>query len=158
MTATNPSPARADAPAFELESYDDETLPHNKRLESFEDLVGHTITHVFDDCWEQEGNGETVLVTETGCWIVLEAEGDGDTRAEIKVATDKEYSWQRSQRGRAALLSDYVQPGDLFHARLCTSGELELLKQQQAKKTAVERAKQAEVLRKQLAALEGGAS
>lgn len=150
--------ASGTAPAFELESYDDKTLPHNKRLESFQELVGHTIAHVFDDCWELEGEGEVIFVTETRCWLVLDADVHLDEHAEIKVATDTEFSWKRNQRGRAALLSDYVQPGELFHAGLCTAGELELLKQQQANRTAAEHAKQAEVLRAQLAALEGGAA
>lgn len=145
------------APAFELESYHDETLPHNRRLESFQDLVGHTIAHVFDNCCWQEGYGETIFVTETRCWLVLQAEDGGcDYQAEIKVATDGEYGWERRKRGRAALLSDYILPSDLFRAGLCTAAEMELLEQQQAKKLEIERASQAEVLRAQLAELERG--
>lgn len=50
-------------------------LPHGKRLSSFDDLIGHTITHIFeeDDCI----NDQLVIVTETRCHLAVNARHSG---------------------------------------------------------------------------------
>lgn len=56
---------------------DPKDLPRNKRLSSFDDLIGHTIMHIFeeDDCI----NEQMVIVTETRCHLEVNAvHGDCD--------------------------------------------------------------------------------
>lgn len=149
-----------DRPAFELGSYEDQTLAHNVRLNSLGALVGHTITHVFEDLCDTEEPGQAVLVTATGCWIVLDAEDSGysDEEPVLKVVSDGEGSFWWRRRGRTANLSDYVEPQFLFEAGLINEGELNLLKAQRRAKEEAKREKEAANLRAQLARLEGGAA
>ena len=79
---------------FKLEAYDpEEALPQNARLDGTEDLVGHKILAVIEYCaGEKAREGEMMIVTETGCWIVLRPESGGyeDDPCQILVARERQ--------------------------------------------------------------------
>lgn len=147
-------------PSFELETYEDQTLAHNARLNELQNLVGHTVTHVFDRCQERGDTSELLLVTETGCWIVLEAKTDDWDKEynTICVVADHELSSARRQLRRPELISDYISPEELFEAGLCGLGERDQLIAQKKALNDKAREEKAARLRAELTKLEGGAA
>lgn len=147
----------ASRPVFELESYDDESLPHGKRLTDEGQLKGHTIlAMLMDVSGPLAGGKETVIVTETHCWLVLDSTDDQcyDEKAGIQI--DLGSSRWNSTRPEETL-QDYLSAEELFDIGVIVASELDFLieKRNQAKKD--EKAKEVASLRQQLAELEGGA-
>jgi hypothetical protein len=139
-------------PHFDLVSYEDKTLPEGKQLFSLEALQDHTIRAVVSD-----PSGElychVVFVTETNCWVAVEAEMAGfcaEDGVDIKVCGD---SWSN----KVQTLSQYLSVADMKYANLATPGELAALQAIEDKKAADEKAKKAAQLRRELSELEGGA-
>lgn len=144
-----------DRPAFNLESYEDKTLPEGKRLLCEEDLMGHTIKAVVDCPLGRLGNQvDMVIVTETLCWLVLETEDSYscEERASITVR-GHQYSYRTSET-----LHDYLGAIDMFRYGLISSAQRDALLEIEAAVETNEKQKKAAELRKQLAALEGGAA
>ncbi len=139
-------------PDFALESYKDKTLPEGKQLFSLEALAGHTIRAVVTDP-SGELQCHIVFVTETDCWLALDAEmgfcpEDG---VDIKVCGDH---WCN----KVQTLSQYLSVADMRYANLTTPSQLESLQAIEDEKEAKKKAEKAARLRRELAALEGGAA
>lgn len=140
----------ANQPAFALESYQDKTLPNGKQLLHLNDLVGHTIRAAVTDPSGQY-QCHAVFVTETDCWLALDAELAGcciEDGIELKVCGDH---WNKE----AQTLSQYLSVADMRLANLATPGELAALQVIEDQKAATNKAEQVARLRLQLAELEG---
>lgn len=143
-------------PPFELQSYEDESLPIGERFTGTSQLVGHTIKAVSDCAVGRLADGsELVIVTETGCWLVLRPEAgytceDG---ADITVVSDR-----LARRGEAELLSDYLTADEMRRLGLANTGEYAAIKAKEDELKNAERQRKADILRKELAALEAGKS
>ena len=138
-------------PAFALQSYEDKTLPEGEQLFSLESLVGHTIRAVVT-CPNGELQCQAVLVTETDCWLALDAEMAGccpEDGVDVKVCGDH---W----RPKSQTLSQYLSVEDMRFSNLATPAQLAGLQAIADQKAAAEKAEKAARLRKQLAQLEGG--
>lgn len=139
-----------DRPAFELASYDAPApLPSDKRLTHESELKGHTITALITDPSGRLGSQATVvIVTETRCWLVLEAEsGDRDEDPSINVSGGNSYP-------PALTLSDYLSARDMFTAGLILQGEFDALWALELEKERLRKANRANQLRRELATLE----
>lgn len=140
-------------PDFELERYEDKTLKHGEQLFDSSELVGHTILAVISDPAGPFSDGtEIVIVTETRCWMVIEAE-DGYSCEEAASAVI-----QHKGHGNSKVLNDYLSAADMRHAGLCGQGEYELLRKSETEREEKKKAEKADRLRKQLAELTGGAA
>jgi hypothetical protein len=149
-------------PHFELQSYEDATLPCGERLEYEEDLKGHTIkaviTHLVGRLGEQ---ADMVIVTETLCWLVLGTSDvyGCDERPIIEVQQSPVHLNRGNSRPMPAeTLHDYLGAAEMLHHGLITSAQhaaLELIEQQEEERKVQNKAAE---LRRQLAELEGGAA
>lgn len=120
-----------------------------ERLSDLTDLVGETILAAFD----QNDNGEWVLVTENHNWIVLEAEGGAFEEAPyLRVATEPYH------RTGKETLADFVRPRDLLNAGAINAAVYAELQATADTKEKAERERKADRLRAELAKLEGGAA
>jgi hypothetical protein len=145
-------------PAFSLESYEDESLPHDKRLAQEEDLKGHTIlAMLMNVSGRLAGGTETVIVTETHCWMVLDTTDDQchDERAEVVI--DLGHSRWNSTKPEEKL-QDYLSADELFSIGVIVSAERELLIAKETEAKQKKKADKADYLRKQLADIEGDES
>ncbi|MCK2097248.1 hypothetical protein [Thauera aromatica] len=135
---------------FNLEPCADEALPENQRLAAAEDLVGHRITAVIPDCSGPKARGgEMLIVTETGCWLVLRPDDDGDGPY-ITVAGAHAFS-----RTDAEALSDFATAGELLAAGLITKAQHDYLRAEEKRQEDDRNALRAAALRAELAKLEG---
>ena len=135
------------------------TLPVSKMLTSTDDLVGHTIRAVFDGP-NGERKAEMVIVTETGCWLALQAEAPdacGDD-ADILVCKDSAWSAWGNRKGELCTLADFVSPIQLHLEGIISSSELEYLNSAKQQRDAKRNAERAARLRAEAARLEGGAA
>lgn len=124
-------------PAFTLEPYTNPApLPSNMRLTEESELVGHTIaaliTNPYGPAARRANSDCMVIVTQTRCWLVLQAEGDGDDGACISV---RDSSYELSHA-----LSDYLSAHDMLMAGLIGHSEYAVAR-------AAEDAKASEALR-----------
>lgn len=147
-------------PHFELQSYEDATLPEGKRLEYEHELAGHTIKAVITHPVGRLGDqADMVIVTETLCWLVLGTSDtyDCDERPIVEVQRNKTYLSRSDLSPKPAeTLHDFLGAAEMLHHGLITSAQhaaLELIEQQEEARKTQERAAR---LRKQLAELEGG--
>ena len=142
-------------PAFELESYEDTTLPEGIRLLAAEDLTGHTIKAVVCDPLGRLGNqADMVIVTETLCWLVLETEESYSCEVRASIAVSgRTYGYSSKET-----LHDYLNANQMLRNGLITNGQFVALKAIEAEAATKKRAQEAEILRKKLAELEGGAA
>ncbi len=139
-------------PAFALTSYENKKLPEGIQLFSLEDLEGHTIKAVVTDPGG-ELHCNAVFVTETDCWLALDAQMDGgwEDGVSLRVCGDQ---WRNTPQ----TMSQYLSVDDMMLANLATPAQLAGLQLIADQKAAQERARKAEQLRKELAELEGGKS
>jgi hypothetical protein len=124
------------------------SLDQDIQLRSLDSLVGHTIKAVIENPCGKRDVG-VVIVTETGCYIALSAEGGSyDEAPTIEV--------EPSFYGSSDIpLGDYLSAGDAFHNGLINQSTYELLKVKEAEEREAEKKAKADRLRKQLAELEG---
>lgn len=135
-------------PPFALEAQDPPRM--NERLSDFSDLVGETILAAFDN----NDDGEFVLVTENRNWIVLQGDIDGcggDAAPYIQVAHPP--AW----RPETQTLADFVHPRDLHAAGVINAAVFQELQAKRDEAEKVERERKANRLRQQLTELEKGA-
>lgn len=127
------------------------SLDQDIQLRSFDDLVGHTIKAVIE---HPVGKREVdvVIVTETGCWMALSAEGGCYDEAPTIEVQPTYYG------GSDVPLGEYLSAGDAFHSGLINQSTYELLKAKELEEKEAEKKARADRLRKQLAELEGGAA
>ena len=143
-------------PPFELQSYEDESLPFGERFTCTSQLFGHTIKAVSDcPAGHLSSGNELVIVTEPGCWLVLRPEAgytceDG---ADIVVTPDRA-AWS----GQPEQLSDYLTANEMRRLGLINGGEYEAIKAKEDERDNAERQRKADILRKKLADLEAGKS
>lgn len=135
---------------FTLEPPTDDALPENTRLEFLEDLIGHTIAAIIDDCAGQEAlGGEILFATETGCWIVIEPRGD-DENPYIAVRHAR-------QTPDTEAVADYASADQLLQAGLITQAQRDYLRAEEERTEAARKARRAAALREELERLEGKA-
>lgn len=134
---------------FNLEAFDpDEALPQNARLDDPEDLIGHKVVAVVEDCAGRLARGgELLIVTETGCWIVLAPKGDGD---EMLIMTERGRHWAGAES-----ITDYASADQMLSAGLITQAQRDYLRAEEKKREDAQKAKRAAALREELARLEG---
>jgi hypothetical protein len=135
--------------AFNLEAQDpSETLPENVRLGSLDGLIGHKIIATIDDCAGVKARGgEALIVTETGCWLVLAAGGDADS---FYISVEHGRSWCGPDA-----ISDYASADQMLHAGLITRAQRDYLRTEEQRREDERNAKRAAALRAELARLEG---
>lgn len=142
-------------PAFELQSYEDETLPHGERLTDPDQLVGHEIKAVCDTPSGVRAYGcELVIVTKTHCWLVLRPEAGYTCEESADITTVRD---GLAYKGGQEQLSDYLSADEMRRYGLVNGGEYEVLKDKEDEQKNAENQRKAGQLRKQLAELEGGA-
>ena len=125
------------------------SLDQETQLRSVNGLIGHTIKAVIEST-----NGKRkvtlVIVTETGCWLALDAENDGEYAI---LAVDAPI-----YGGNSPALSDYLSAHDAFNNGLINMPTHEILRKKELEAVAAEKKRKAEWLRKELDELEGGAA
>jgi hypothetical protein len=136
-----------DRPDFALESYSAPApLPHNQRLLHTAELIGHTIAAMIIDPCGSMASSCAVVVTETRCWLVIEAENDAiDEEPRISLARSG---------GPSRVLSDYLTASDMLAAGLLHKGEFDAIRNIEIEKERQQKVDRAERMRKQLTALE----
>jgi len=123
-----------------------EPLPHNSRLTSEDELVGHEIRAVFLNTQGTYGFAGMVIVTATGCWIALDCEQDGD---------DAYLTVERpSLHGEPVALTGYVPANQLRATNCVSEAEFTRLSAIEAAAKEQEKARRVARLRAQLAAEE----
>jgi hypothetical protein len=111
------------------------------QLRSPDDLVGHTIAHVFDGSLK---HGDLVLVTADGSFLALRAEGD-DEEASIETCSS-------GYGPTARTLASFVYPGDLKRAGLLSESECRQIERQETEQKLAEARRRLESARHQAAA------
>lgn len=135
---------------FHLEPPTDDALPENTRLQCLEDLVGHTIAAIIDDCAGPDAQGgEILFVTETGCWIVIEPQGD-EENPYILIRRSRSFP-------DAETVADYASADQLLQAGLITQAQRDYLRAEEERTEAARKARRAAALRAELERLEGKA-
>lgn len=117
-------------------------LPENERLKYWSDLEGHTIAATFEDPLGRF-DVELVIVTTTGCWLVVSSEIE-----------DSEHSRIYVEQHTGEVLSDFVSARELLNAGLISQVEFTQLDGVEKARKEEENKRKAERLRKQLAELE----
>ena len=123
-------------------------LDQDIQLRDWKDLVGHTIKAVIDDPLGKR-DAQVVIVTETGCWMALDAEGGYHDEAPTIEVLPSFYG------GSDVPLSDYISAGDAFHNGLINPATYELMRVKEEEEREAEKKAKADRLRKMLAELEG---
>ena len=136
---------------FELEAYDpDDALPHDMRLDYAQDLVGHKISAVITECAGAKADGsEVLIVTETGCWIVLASTDDPEWPT---VIVERGKSWMHNET-----ISEYASADQMLQTGLITQAQRDYLRAEEKKREDEKKAKRAAALRAELAKLENAA-
>ena len=136
---------------FKLEAFDpDEVLPQNVRLDGPENLIGHKIVAVVEDCaGRKAGGGELLIVTETGCWLILAPGDDGESP---QIVTERGKSWASTET-----ISDYATAIQMLQAGLITNAQYDYLRAEEKKREDEKKARRAAALRAELKKLEGSA-
>lgn len=142
-------------PSFELETYEDATLPAGKRLHEAQELVGHTIKCMVEYPIGRLGNWvNLVIVTETLCWLTVSGEMSGCSAED---GTHLNYSG-KTYRSETETLADYLCPQEMLHNGLISKCQFDALSEIEGKRLEAEKAQKVAELRKALAQLEGGAA
>jgi hypothetical protein len=124
-------------------------LDQEIQLRDLNSLVGHTIKAVIEGPMGKS-DVDIVIITETGCWLALKAEGGGYDEAPT-IETHPYYGGDRP-------LGDYLSAMDALHHGLINKTTFELLRAKEMEEKEAENKERIDRLRKQLADLEGGAS
>lgn len=152
QTSPNQPPGGA-APAFELESYDDTTLASNARLNTAAELVGHQVIAVVEHpCGPHAGHAQLVIVTETFCWMVIEAKTSFSNDDDTYIAVRRAEGWVVP----ATTLADYLSADEQLSAGLIPEAVFDALKAKEESETAQANAAEARRLRALADKLEGG--
>ena len=152
-----------DRPAFELESYDDTSLPQGKQLHHDGELHGHTVILVDSLPQGEWGKGcGMVIVTETLCWMVLNTTHtySCDEAASIEIESARQHGWnyEKNAPRHVLTLHDYLGAETMLRHGLCSHAEFEVLERKEQAAKQEQKDSKAAALRKELAALEGGAA
>lgn len=126
------------------------SLDQDMQIRNLDDLVGHTIKAVIEPTGKREVG--IVIVTETGCWLALNAEGGSYDEAPT-IEVDPPY-----YGGCDVPLGDYLSARDAFMNGLVNQPTYELLRAKELEEAEAKKKEKADRLRKQLAELEGGAA
>jgi hypothetical protein len=126
-----------------------EPLPANQQLTDVDQLQGHSILAVFD-LPNGRYQADLVIVTESGCWLVMNAEVDGCGEDAASIAVVRHRGYTTNQRD----LSDYVSANELLRAGVINTGEHARLRAMEQEREAAKNAETAARLRAQLARLE----
>lgn len=150
-------------PAFELESYEDTSLPHGERLTNEDQLKGHTVKAVVDHLQGRLGHqAEMVIITETLCWLVLDTSNNycSEEKAgiEVRQCHGGRFSHTRKSTTPVETLHDYLGADVMFRYGLVSAGQHIALLAIEAAAEQKENQEKASLLRKQLSELEGGAA
>lgn len=145
-----------DRPPFQLEPYEDKTLPENQQLFSLASLAGHTIKCVVEPINDvnRYPYADFVIVTETMCWVAFKADLVGcctEDGARIDICGSP---W----RGECETLYTYLSADEMLENGLVSQGAYNELKASEERKAAEAKADKAARLRAELAQLEGGAA
>lgn len=126
-------------------------LDQDRQIRDWDGLVGHTIKAVVVS---PAGplDVAAVLVTETGCWMAIDAENGSHDEAPSVFVSPPFYG------GKDVPLDQYLSAADCRHAGLVNHATYELLKAKEDAKKSEAKKRKAEHLRRQLAELEGGAA
>ena len=127
------------------------SLDQDIQIRDLQDLVGHTIKAVIEQTVGKR-EADLVIVTETGCYLVLNAEG-GTYDEEPTIEVEPSF-----YGGSDIPLGDYISANEAFRSGLINYPTYELLEAKEIEAAQAEKKKKADYLRKQLAELEGGAS
>jgi len=125
------------------------SLDQDIQLRNLDSLVGHTIKAVIENPTGRR-DADVVIVTETGCWLAISAEGGSyDEAPTIEV--------EPSFYGSSDIpLGDYLSAWDSFEHGLINKATYELLLVKELEEKEAEKKVKADRLRNQLAELEGG--
>lgn len=124
------------------------SLDQDIQLRSLDSLVGHTIKAVIENPCGKRDVG-VVIVTDTGCYLALKAEGGSYDEAPTIEVEPTYYGAQDIPLG------DYLSAGDAFHNGLINQATYELLRVKEMEEKEAEKKAKADRLRRQLAELEG---
>lgn len=127
-------------------------LPRDIRLTNIEDLVGHTITAVIDAPRGARVSIDALIVTETGCWMTLEARPDDDEHAHLVTSTGRSYLKDELQDA----LVNFASPDELQAAGLISAAQAAALTEQLEAERQKERARRVLALRAQADRIEMG--
>lgn len=127
------------------------SLDQDIQIRDLQDLVGHTIKAVIEQTVGKR-EADVVIVTETGCYLVLNAEG-GTYDEEPTIEVEPSF-----YGGSDIPLGDYISAGEAFHSGLINQTVYEYLRAKEIEEAEAQKKKKADQLRKMLAELEGGAS
>lgn len=125
-------------------------LDQDRQIRDFNALLGHTIKAVIHPSGPREVS--LVLITETGCWMALDATG-GDYEEKPTIEIDPPYYGYDD-----VPLDQYLSAADSRNSGLINQAAYELLKAREDQRDAEQKKAKVEALRKQLAELEGGAA
>jgi len=125
------------------------SLDQDTQIRSLSGLVGHTVKAVIESTGGKR-QARLVIVTETGCWLALDAENDGEYA--ILVVDPPIFG------GADTPLGDYLSAHDAFTNGLINKPTYDILRAKEDEAKAAEKKRKAAYLRKQLAELEGDAS
>jgi hypothetical protein len=127
------------------------SLDQDIQIRDLDDLVGHTIKAVIQSPAGKR-QVDVVIVTETGCWLALSAEGGSFDEAPT-IETHPTY-----YGGFDIPLSEYLSAGDALHNGLINQATYELMREREAQERDAEKKTKLDRLRKQIADLEGGSA
>jgi hypothetical protein len=127
------------------------SLDQDIQIRSLDGLVGHTIKAVIENPIGKR-EVDIVIVTETGCWLALNAEAGSFDEAPT-IETDPPY-----YGGDDVPLENYLSAREALHHGLINMPTYELLKEKERKEAEEQKKAKADRLRRQLAELEGGAA
>lgn len=134
---------------FKLEAQGpSETLPENVRLGALGELIGHKIIATIRDCAGRKArSGDVLIVTETGCWMVLATGGCADSSY---ISVEHGQPW-----GDPDTIGDYASANQLLMAGLITRAQRDHLRIEEQRREEEKKARRAAALRAELARLEG---
>ena len=112
------------------------------QIRRLENLVGHTIKAVIENP-SGKRDVSAVLITETGCWLALDADG-GTCDEKPYVTVDPPYAGSSD-----VPLSEYLTAVDMMHAGLINLPTYELLRAKEREALAAERNAYADRLRRE---------
>ena len=124
-------------------------LDQDCQLRNWESLVGHTVKAVIQSPAGKR-DVSAVIITETGCWMALSADGGYESAQDVEIdrptfGSDPDIPLNR-----------YVSATDMWRAGLINQATYRLLKEAEEEEKAAERKAKEDRLRKQLQELEGG--
>jgi hypothetical protein len=124
-------------------------LDQDRQIRDWDGLVGHTIKAVVASP-SGPMDVAAVIVTETGCWMAIDAESGAHDEAPSVFVSFPYYG------SDDVPLNQYLSAADSLHAGLINQATYQLLRAKEDAAKAESKKRKAEHLRRQLAELEGG--